>query len=81
MTRFGGTDAKSSMLRTQHSILIIREIQDVYQFVVVEFFHNYPKWSPQVSELEKITAGHMRIGVTGRQVRYDSGHRSEALFA
>ena len=68
------------MLRTHSTILIRRKIEDVYQFVAVEFFDNYPKWSPEVRELEKLTSGQIRVGVTARQVRQDAGHRSEALF-
>lgn len=68
------------MLYSRHSILINRNIEDVYHFVAVNFFENYQKWSPEVCELEKLTAGEMRIGVAGRQVRYDQGYRSEAYF-
>lgn len=69
-----------SALRTTCSVSICRTTRDVFQFVALDFFENYRKWSPEVRELEKITAGQMRIGVAGRQVRYDAGHRSEALF-
>ena len=68
------------MLCSHNSILINRKIHGVYQFVALDFFDNYPKWSPEVSELEKLTSGDMRVGMTGRQVRYDSGYRSEAHF-
>lgn len=68
------------MIRTSHSILVQRDIEDVYRFVVVDFFENYCKWSPEVVELHQLTTGEMRVGVTGRQVRYDGGYRSESLF-
>jgi len=68
------------MLCSNNSILINRSIEDVYQYVVLDFFDNYQKWCPEVSELEKLTHGDMRVGVTGRQVRYDHGYRSEAYF-
>jgi hypothetical protein len=68
------------MLCSYNNILISREIHDVYQFIALDFFDNYPKWSPEVYELEKLTSGDMRVGITGRQVRYDSGYRSEAHF-
>lgn len=68
------------MLHANHSILINRCIDDVYRFVALEFFDNYPRWSPEVLELEQISAGAMRVGVTGRQVRLDSGYRNEARF-
>ena len=71
---------KSSLLHSHHSTVIRRSVEDVYQFVAIDFFRNYQKWSPEVSELEQITTGAMRVGVTGRQVRYDRGYRSEATF-
>lgn len=68
------------MLRSHNSIVIKRSIEDVYQFVAVDFFANYQKWSPEVCELEQLTGGRMRVGVTGRQVRRDHGYLSEAYF-
>jgi len=68
------------MLYSHNSVLINCRIEDVYQFIAVDFFDNYQKWSPEVCELEKLTSGEMRVGVTGRQVRYDKGYRSEAFF-
>lgn len=68
------------MLQTENSILIRRRIEDVYRFVATDFFENYPKWSPEVCELEKLSNGQMRVGVLGRQVRSDGGYRTEARF-
>ena len=68
------------MLCSQNSVLINRCVEDVYRFIAVDFFENYQKWSPEVCELEQLTCGEMRVGVTGRQVRYDHGYRSEAYF-
>ena len=68
------------MLQTENSVLIRRPVEDVYQFVAVDFFDNYPKWSPEVRELEKLSTGGMQIGTTGRQVRCDYGYSSEARF-
>lgn len=75
-----GINTNRRMLRTHNSIVIHRGIQDVYRFVAVDFFDNYRKWSSEVRELKKLTSGQMRVGVTGRQVRYDGGYRSEAVF-
>jgi len=68
------------MLQTENTILIRRRIEDVYQFVATDFFENYPKWSPEVRELEQLSTGHMRVGVIGRQVRSDGGYCTEARF-
>ncbi len=70
----------SRLLHSNNKTLIHRRIDDVYQFVAVDFFQNYQKWSPEVRELEQTTDGAMRVGVTGRQVRFDHGYRSEASF-
>ena len=70
----------SALIVTRHSTLIHRGVEEVYRFIAVDFFLNYRKWSPEVSELKQITAGAMRVGVTGRQIRYDHGFRSEATF-
>ena len=71
---------KSELIQSHHRTVIHRSIEDVYQFVAINFFRNYRRWSPEVSELEQITPGAMRVGVTGRQVRHDQGYRSEATF-
>ena len=68
------------MLRASHSIMIERDIEDVYRFVALDFFENYPKWSPEVLELEQLTPGAMRVGVCARQVRFEHGYRYEARF-
>lgn len=68
------------MVAAKSSILIQRSVEDVFRFVATDFFLNYPKWSPEVIELEKISEGPVGIGTTGRQVRLDQGRRSESLF-
>jgi hypothetical protein len=68
------------MIAAKSSILIQRSVEGVFRFVATDFFLNYPKWSPEVIELEKISEGPVGIGTTGRQVRLDQGRRSESLF-
>jgi hypothetical protein len=62
------------------SILINKPLDAVCRFVAADFFENYPKWSPEVTLLEKSTPGPLRIGTTGRQVRNDAGHVTESCF-
>ena len=69
------------MIRTQHSVLIRRPVEDVFLFVAEGFFENYRKWSPEVTELRKTSVGPMGVGTTGWQVRYDVGKRTEARFS
>lgn len=52
----------------------------LFQYVADGLFENYPLWSPEVKELEKITPGPVQLGTEGRQVRVDQGRRSESRF-
>jgi hypothetical protein len=71
---------RHAMIRAESSVLIERPVEAVFQFVAVDFFANYRKWSPEVVALEQTSAGALRQGSTGRQVRCDAGHRSESRF-
>jgi hypothetical protein len=73
-------DKKWLIVSSHDSVLLRRGLEDVFQYIAVDFFNNYPLMSPEVCELEKITPGEIRVGVTARQVRIDEGYRSEALF-
>ncbi|QBQ55645.1 SRPBCC family protein [Nitrosococcus wardiae] len=68
------------MIKAQSSILVDRPLAHVFRYVSVDFFENYPKWSPEVIELEKITSGPVRAGTLARQVRIDSGRQTESTF-
>ena len=52
----------------------------LFNFIGVELLENYPRWSPEVKELEKLTDGPVKIGTQCRQVRVDQGNRSESTF-
>lgn len=41
---------------------------------------NYPRWSPEVKSLEKLTDGPIKQGTLINQVRVDQGNRSESTF-
>jgi polyketide cyclase/dehydrase/lipid transport protein len=68
------------MIAAEASILIQMSVESVFRFVATDFFLNYPKWSPEVVELEKTSQEAVGIGTTGRQVRLDQGRRSESIF-
>ena len=68
------------MIAAEASVLIQRPVERVFRFVATDFFLNYPKWSPEVVELEKTSQEPVSVGTTGRQVRLDQGRRSESLF-
>lgn len=68
------------MIKAQSQISVRSPISKVYHFVVTDFFKNYPRWSPEVIELESIGANKIALGVRGRQIRVDQGRRSETRF-
>ncbi len=67
------------MVRTQTRVEIARPVETVFGFVVHDFFHNYPRWSPEVVELEALDGAAVGPGSRARQVRVDHGRRSETL--
>jgi hypothetical protein len=62
------------------SITIERPVEEVFRFIGVDFFRNYPKWSPEVIELCCLSEGPVRAGTLASQVRIDQGHRSASRF-
>jgi hypothetical protein len=52
----------------------------LFDFIGVELLKNYPRWSPEVKELEKLTDGPIKVGTQCHQVRVDQGRRSESTF-
>lgn len=62
------------------SIIIECSNSELFQYLGDNLFQNYPKWSPEVKELEQITPGPVQQGTVGRQVRVDQGRRSESRF-
>jgi hypothetical protein len=61
-------------------IVINQPLVNVFNFIAVDFFDNYPKWSPEVQELELLSAPPLQLNSLVRQVRIDNGQRSESTF-
>lgn len=61
--------------------MVARPVEVVYDFVVVRFFDNYPRWAPEVVELRPLGPARVERGTRGRQVRVDQGRRSTTTFA
>lgn len=55
-------------------------VDQAYDFIGRSFFDNYPKWCPQVVELEQLTPPPTGQGAKGRQVTRDRGIDSESTF-
>lgn len=68
------------MVKARSSTLIATDPQRVYDFVVVDFAQNYPRWSPEVKHLEMLTPGPLRVGSRARQLRVDQGRQSKTTF-
>lgn len=68
------------MVKAQASILVAIPPQRVYEFVAVDFAHNYRRWSPEVQHIELLTPEPLRVGSRARQVRVDQGRRSDSTF-
>ncbi len=52
----------------------------IFEFIGVNFFSNYPRWSPEVVELQKLSDGEIAVGTLARQVRIDQRRRLESRF-
>ncbi len=61
-------------------ILVECSTTTIFQYLADGLFENYPRWSPEVKELEKMTPGPVQLGTEGRQVRIDQGRRTESRF-
>jgi hypothetical protein len=62
------------------NILIECPVPKVFKYIGEDLFVNYPKWSPEIKELEQLSEGPMKLGTIARQVRIDQGYRSESEF-
>ncbi len=54
--------------------------EKLFDFIGVNLLDNYPRWSPEVKELEKMIDGPIMLGTICRQVRIDQGNRTESTF-
>ncbi|GJL72367.1 MAG: hypothetical protein NMNS01_15660 [Nitrosomonas sp.] len=62
------------------NVLINSPSDKLFEFIGDNLLENYPRWSPEVRELEKLTDGPVKLGTLCRQVRIDQGNRSESTF-
>lgn len=54
--------------------------EKLFDFIGNQLLTNYPRWSPEVRELEQLTPGSITQGTLCRQVRVDQGNQSESTF-
>ena len=62
------------------SVSIAQRAEEVFRFIADQFFENYPKWSPDVIELEALDGPQVVVGHKAKQVRDDNGNRVESVF-
>ncbi|MCF7986104.1 MAG: hypothetical protein K9L60_00930 [Methylovulum sp.] len=62
------------------SIEIDKSTQDVFDYIGVNFFENYPKWAEEVIEFEPLNGKEVFIGAKAKQVRQDNGDKVESIF-
>jgi hypothetical protein len=63
------------------TIVINKPVDKVFNFIAVDFFDNYPRWSPEVQELELLSKPPLQLNSLVRQVRIDNMQRSESTLA
>ena len=68
------------MIKAQASTLISSPVERVFEFIAVDFFENYKRWSPEVVSLMPVTSGPVHVGTTAKQIRVDQGRQTESTF-
>lgn len=71
---------KDSPVTGKASTIIQSPSDRLFNFIGIDLLVNYPRWSPEVKELEKLTDGPVKQGTICRQVRIDQGYLSESTF-
>ncbi len=72
--------ATSKPVAGQAEDIVECPIAKAYAFIGEGFFRNYPKWCPQIVELEELSPPPVHVGSKGRQVTRDRGIDSESTF-
>ena len=68
------------MVSASADTLIERPPEPVFDFVALNFFKNYQRWSPEVQQLEVLSPGPIGLGSAARQVRVDEGRQTDTTF-
>ncbi len=70
----------SKPIAGEASIEINKSIQEVFDYIGVNFFENYPKWADDVVVFEPFNGNEIFIGAQAKQVRSDNGEVVESVF-
>ena len=71
----------SKPIAGEASIDIDKPIHDVFYYIGVHFFDNYPKWAVEVVGFEPLDGKEVFIGARAKQIRRDNGADVESIFA
>lgn len=61
-------------------IEIDKPVSEVFDFVGLHFFDNYPKWALEVIEFEVCQEHRAAVGSRAKQVRIEQGQKVESMF-
>jgi hypothetical protein len=70
----------SKSVAVKASIEINRPILEVFEYVGENFFENYQKWAPEVTQLKPLNTLEISEGAQAQQVRMEQGQRLESVF-
>lgn len=59
---------------------IDKPLADVFDYVGLHFFDNYPKWALEVIEFEVLQEHRIGVGSRAKQVRVEQGQKVESMF-
>lgn len=70
----------SSVAEAEDRIIIDKSLDEVFEFVAVNFMEKYPKWSPEIKEIQALTEGPMKTGYRFKQVREENDEPIESVL-
>ena len=70
----------SQPISGEATIAIDKPAKDVFAFIADHFFENYPRWAPDVVELQPLDTAEVAVGNKAKQVRDDNGTLVESIF-
>jgi hypothetical protein len=62
------------------SVDIDKSAPDIFAYLGIKFFDNYPKWAVEVTEFEPLDGKEVFIGAKAKQIREENGAKVESTF-
>lgn len=70
-----GSDAEA-----EEKIIIDKNLDEVFEFVAVNFMTKYPMWSPEIKEIQSLSQGPMTSGYQFKQIREENDESIESIM-